>query len=326
MHYTNKKVSLDALRISRLNMEREITEEDIKDLASNIEEFGQIHPITVRPYGNGGHMYEILAGRRRYTALSYLGWEKADVRVVRADDIDAEIISYSENLKTKKPDTIEWDAAVTRLVELYEKKEEAAGTKPYIPAYKSKRKPEKSKEDSNITQLRDKKSQNSKSPKAKVGRPKKARSRVIERVAVDMGVHKKTVQRALKRHADLIPSAARGLELKTITRSQADRLASLSAAQQRAEFPGMVRDTRDARKRRERSAGIKKSKNRTAIISDILSSAFMNFKDTNDKLETALHALEDTNNIPKSLAKIPNINQARITRDLLIALLELLPD
>lgn len=324
MHYVNKKVSLDALRISRLNMERKITEEDIKDLASNIEEFGQIHPITVRPYGNGGHMYEILAGRRRYTALSYLGWEKADVRVVRADDIDAEIISYSENLKTKKPDTIEWDAAVTRLVELYEKREEAVGAKPYIPAYKSKRKSEKSKEDSNITQLRDKKSQNMKS--RRVGRPKKTRSRVIERVAVDMGVHKKTVQRALKRHADLIPSAARGLELKTITRSQADKLATMPAAQQRAEFPGMVRATREARERRERSAGIKKSKNKTAVISSILSSAFMSLKDTNDKLETALHALEDSRRIPQSLSKVPNIDQARITRDLLIALLEMLPE
>lgn len=329
----NKRVSIDALRMSELNQKREITEEDIKELADNLEKYGQLHPITVRPYGNGGHMYEVLAGRRRLTAMKLLGWDKVDVRVFDVDDIRAEIISYSENMKTKKPNSAEWDAGLARLVELHEQLQEAEAPKPYVPLYKGKsKKSSNSKELSDFCSKRRQKSDNQlklkekHKPAVKTGRPKSKKRQAISAVADSVGVHRETVRKALKRHADLTPSAARALELGTITKKQANELAAMSAKKQRETLRPMVIATREARERRKRSAGIKSAPNKLEVISDILSSAFIDFKSVRNKLDTAVQALAGTKGSLKPLSKTPNIQYAREVRDYLNTLLDVIPD
>ena len=168
MKLTNKTVPISVLRMSKYNWKRNITEEDIEDLATNMSEVGNLHPIIVRPMGKAGSMYEVLAGRRRLEALKLLGHTKVDVRVTKCDDIRAEIISYSENLKVKKPDSKEWSAGVKRLVDLYEKLYKVGIPKPNSKA--------KSKTSDDFCLTANKKSA-APSATSIMGRPKKPRSR-----------------------------------------------------------------------------------------------------------------------------------------------------
>lgn len=67
----------------------------IEALAVSIGELGLLEPIVVRPQGGG---FEIVAGERRYRALQQLGRERAPVRVVAFDDLQAELAGAVENL------------------------------------------------------------------------------------------------------------------------------------------------------------------------------------------------------------------------------------
>jgi len=161
MKLANKWIQTSMIRISKHNWELPVTEEDIGDLAKNIEEVGNLHPIIVRPIGKAGTRYEVLAGRRRYMAQKALGRDKIEVRVVKCDDIRAEIISYSENLKVRKPDSRAWSAGVKRLVDLFEKESEKVTKKQDKPKQKQK----------------DKSTFGTPRPKSPLGRPKAQKHR-----------------------------------------------------------------------------------------------------------------------------------------------------
>ena len=187
---------ISSLRISELNWKRDITEDDVEDLAQNIEEVGNLHPIIVRPVGKAGRMFEVLAGRRRLEAQKLLGGKTVDVRVVRCDDLQAEIISYSENLKVKKPNTQEWSEGVRRLVELFEKRHKIGNFK----TGKSAKKTDTSKANYFSDAV---------SEKYPRGRPKSVRTRAVKDAAKSIGASERSVYRAVKREEDLIPTALR---------------------------------------------------------------------------------------------------------------------
>jgi ParB-like chromosome segregation protein Spo0J len=309
MKLTNKTVPISALRLSKHNWKRDISEEDVADLAENIEEVGSLNPITVRPVGKAGTMYEILAGVRRWRALRLLGTKKVEVRVARCDDIQAEIISYSENLKVKKPNSKEWAEGVKRLVDLFEKKRKV-GTRTRSALLKKPR-------TSDTTEFSVAATENS-GP----GRPKKDRTQAIKDTAKSIGASEQTVRRAVRREEELIPTAARSLKLGKITQEQADILAALPKKAQQRQFPDMVKETREETRRRRSVEKIQDREDRDHVIIDMLASIFLDCKELGQKLDIAAGAMSGTKLDHKQLIKLPNYSYVLKVRNSLSDILK----
>ena len=205
--YINKTLPVGVIRKSQQHWDREFTEEDVNDLAEEIQRVGQIHPITVRRMGKGG-LYEYLAGERRFTAIRRLRHPTIECRVISCDDEMARYISLSENLGSKKPNDTEWYEATAEAVKLLEDRFSRDG----IPR------------------------------KVGMGRPTTARAEAIKEVAKDTGTTVRTVRRAINMvELELIPSARKAMHDKRITKDQAKQLASMTIEKQRNNLPKMLR-------------------------------------------------------------------------------------
>lgn len=114
-------IALEKLQISELNVRKTlISEEDeteIKDLAYDIETNGLINPITVREMENGN--YEIIAGQRRYLALSYLKKKETQCHILHVSNQKAEEISLVENVQRNQMTTKDKVRSYSRLYEVY---------------------------------------------------------------------------------------------------------------------------------------------------------------------------------------------------------------
>ena len=258
-------------------------------------------------------MYEVLAGRRRLEALKLLGNTKVDVRITKCDDIHAEIISYSENLKVKRPDSKEWSTGVKRLVDLFEKLYKAGIPKP------TSRTKSKGSDDADF-----RKTANQKSATAIMGRPKKPRTQAIKETAKSVGASELTVRRAVKREEDLIPSAARALERGVISQEQADLLASMTSTAQKSQLSSMVKETREGTRRRMTAEKVRDAEDKMPILIDMLASIFLDCKDLKQKLDIAVGALSGSKIDSKRLIKLPNYRQVENTRNSLTDLLDII--
>ncbi len=86
----------------------------LEELARSVEREGLINPLTVRPAAGGG--YELLAGERRFRALSLLAARngapamRVPVVVKQVDDLQARAITARENLD--REDLSRWETAL----------------------------------------------------------------------------------------------------------------------------------------------------------------------------------------------------------------------
>ena len=99
------------------------TKLDIGSLAESIQAIGQINPITVKKIGNA--KYQVVAGRRRFTALKHIesttGKKQKVVAVVKdLDQVHEELIEIDENLMRQNLNEVEFDEALYRRKQLYE--------------------------------------------------------------------------------------------------------------------------------------------------------------------------------------------------------------
>ncbi|GAY77208.1 nucleoid occlusion protein [Sporolactobacillus inulinus] len=90
-------------------------EEKLHELAATIDEHGIIQPIIVRPLDD---RYEIIAGERRWRAVSYLGWETIPSIIKPLSDDQSASIALIENLQREELTAIEEAAAYARLIEI----------------------------------------------------------------------------------------------------------------------------------------------------------------------------------------------------------------
>ncbi len=93
-------------------------DEDLKELSKSIEEIGQLHPCLIRIIDG---KTELIAGARRYVALSLNNSQKIEVKIVEATDLEALEYGLNENIHTKIIDQIQRDFQIYRLWKLGKK-------------------------------------------------------------------------------------------------------------------------------------------------------------------------------------------------------------
>lgn len=87
---------------------------DVSDLEKSIQTLGLIAPIVITPDN------VILAGARRFQALSNLGYTEAPVLVVDKNPLETELVSIDENLVRKDLSKIEIESHLRRAKEIYQ--------------------------------------------------------------------------------------------------------------------------------------------------------------------------------------------------------------
>ena len=87
---------------------------DVDTLKKSIDSIGLINPLTINKDN------ELLAGSRRFQALTELGWSEVDVHVVDRDLLQQELISIDENLVREPLNRLELEKCLNRGREIYE--------------------------------------------------------------------------------------------------------------------------------------------------------------------------------------------------------------
>ena len=93
-------------------------DEKIEELALTIETHGIIQPIVVREINDG--QFEIIAGERRYRAVSKLGWETIPAIINNLSDTETASVALIENLQREELSPIEEAVAYSKLIELHQ--------------------------------------------------------------------------------------------------------------------------------------------------------------------------------------------------------------
>lgn len=87
---------------------------DVETLKKSIESIGLINPLTINKDN------ELLAGSRRFQAITELGWKEVDAHVVDRDVLQQELISIDENLVREPLNKLELEKCLNRGREIYE--------------------------------------------------------------------------------------------------------------------------------------------------------------------------------------------------------------
>ena len=87
---------------------------DVDTLKKSIEKVGLINPITINKDN------ELLAGARRFQAISELNWDEVPVHIVDKDVLEQELISIDENLVRSPLSNLEFEKCLNRGREIYE--------------------------------------------------------------------------------------------------------------------------------------------------------------------------------------------------------------
>ena len=98
----------------KLNNEYLRVDTDVSALKKSLESVGLINPVTVNKEN------ELLAGARRFQAVSELGWEEIAVQIVDHDELVQELISIDENLVRAPLNSLQLEKCLNRGREIYE--------------------------------------------------------------------------------------------------------------------------------------------------------------------------------------------------------------
>jgi ParB-like chromosome segregation protein Spo0J len=214
-----KRINVSAIRVSATHWKRDISKEDIEQMADAMAEDGQLSMPIVRPSPRAANFYELLAGRKRYEAARLNHMPTMNCIVVEAGDTQARIISLRENLLQAKLSGAERTWAMGELRDLLA---EVRGGVQKVGRPKQD-KPKKE------TKAKKKKS-------TKIPRPKPVTQTEI---AGEFNVSRDTARRDLKRYDNLTKRAAAAYQAGAITTKQADLLADMPSSEQAKELTKM---------------------------------------------------------------------------------------
>lgn len=117
-----RTVPLKAIVPNPMQPRRVFTESELADLAASIRENGLLQPLVVRPTGRSDR-FELVAGERRFRALSSLDWTEAPVVVRDADDETLLVLALVENLQREALNPLEEAEGYEALAERFDMKQ-----------------------------------------------------------------------------------------------------------------------------------------------------------------------------------------------------------
>lgn len=101
---------------SAFNCRGNFTDSSVADLKSNIKEFGLLQPIVVSPRDDG--KYDLVAGFRRFKAITQLGWVTVPANIRKLDAIQRSKVNLAENIKRKELNMLQEAWGIEHLVDL----------------------------------------------------------------------------------------------------------------------------------------------------------------------------------------------------------------
>jgi ParB family transcriptional regulator, chromosome partitioning protein len=113
-----RSLPVGVVRPNPFQPRREFDEEQLAELARSIQENGLLQPIVVRPAGNraGADRWELVAGERRWRAVTRLGWKHVPSIVRAVDDRTLLILALVENLQRSELSAFEEAEGYRQLV------------------------------------------------------------------------------------------------------------------------------------------------------------------------------------------------------------------
>jgi ParB family chromosome partitioning protein len=118
-----KKIPLSDIVPNRFQPRTVFDDEKINELSLTIRTHGIIQPIVVREYEQG--KFEIIAGERRYRAVTKLGWDTIPAIIKEFNDAETASVALIENLQREELTVIEEAFAYAKLLELHNLTQEA---------------------------------------------------------------------------------------------------------------------------------------------------------------------------------------------------------
>jgi ParB family transcriptional regulator, chromosome partitioning protein len=114
-----RSVPVSSVHPNPFQPRREFKEEELADLAASIKENGLLQPIVVRPAGNrqGADRWELVAGERRWRAVTRLGWADVPALVRAVDDRTLLVLALVENLQRSELGVLEEAEGFQQLVD-----------------------------------------------------------------------------------------------------------------------------------------------------------------------------------------------------------------
>lgn len=115
---TNQVVEVDITKITpnRFQPRKVFDPEAIKELAKTIQTHGLLQPIILREYEPA--KYEIIAGERRFRAVSELKWDKIPAIIEKMNDKETASLALIENLQREQLSSVEEAQAYRSLMDL----------------------------------------------------------------------------------------------------------------------------------------------------------------------------------------------------------------
>jgi ParB family chromosome partitioning protein len=118
-----QRLPLASIVPNPLQPRRLFTDDELAELAASIRENGLLQPLVVRPSPESTDRYEMVAGERRFRAVTRLGWADVPVLVREASDETLLVLALVENLQREQLNAIEEAEGYAALTEKFEMKQ-----------------------------------------------------------------------------------------------------------------------------------------------------------------------------------------------------------
>lgn len=117
-----KSIPIDAIIPNRYQPRSEFNDEKINELCQTIKTHGVIQPIVVREIEGG---YELIAGERRWRAVTKLGLPTIPAIIRNFNDSQSASVALIENLQRENLTSIEEAIAYQKLIDLHDLTQES---------------------------------------------------------------------------------------------------------------------------------------------------------------------------------------------------------
>ncbi|TVR59627.1 MAG: ParB/RepB/Spo0J family partition protein [Gemmatimonadales bacterium] len=106
-----------SIRPNPFQPRRDFDPEELADLRASIQANGLLQPLVVRPDPTEGGRYQLVAGERRFRALTELNWAEAPAVVREVDDRTLLVLALVENIQRSQLGPVEEAEGYQSLVE-----------------------------------------------------------------------------------------------------------------------------------------------------------------------------------------------------------------